>query len=236
MRSNATPTLCPPLNAGTFGYRWLKCVNTVRYAPASLPTFTASPTVLCRFLIASSSIPSSNVASCTRTVAPRAASVTFEHGRVSPLYTSFHPSPVSAHVASDSKVNANACAQCTTGVETIRLNPNAAHASLTWLRESPQSKDEEPGLLLNPPTFEEFGAFVVPTTPSPSSSSFPRFHSASRVARQSTNRACSGSTALYALRKRLRSFGPTTVTGSAPEQLDPNSALRRAKIVGNPTW
>ena len=137
-------------------------------------------------------------------------------------------------------VSANACAQCTTGVETIRLNPNAAHASLTWLRESPQSNDEEPepGLLINPSTLGEFGAFVVPTTPSrsSSSSSFPRVHSPSRVARQSTNRACSGSTALYALRKRLRSFGPTTVTGSSSEPFDPNSALRRAKIVGNPTW
>ena len=154
---------------------------------------------------------------------------------MSPLYTSFHPSPVSAHVASDSMVSANACAQCTTGVETIRLNPNAAHASLTWLRESPQSNDDEPGLLINPSTLGEFGAFVVPTTPS-RSSSFPRVHSPSRVARQSTNRACRGSTALYALRKRLRSFGPTTVTGSAFERFDPNSALRRAKIVGNPTW
>ena len=62
IKSNATPTRVPPLNTGTFGYRWLKCVSTVRYALASLPTFTASPTVLCRFLTASSSIPSSPAA------------------------------------------------------------------------------------------------------------------------------------------------------------------------------
>lgn len=64
---------------GTFGYLWLKCVSSVRNAPALDPTSTASRVSEWRLESASLSRASSKVASWIRTVALRAAWV---HGWV----------------------------------------------------------------------------------------------------------------------------------------------------------
>lgn len=48
-------------------------------------------THLCFLALASATNSSSNVASCTNTVAPRPASTSATHGWVSPEYTTFHP-------------------------------------------------------------------------------------------------------------------------------------------------
>ena len=66
-------------------------VSTSRRTPASSATRAASAAVEwpVSWARASSSLP--NVASCTRRSAPRAASVSERHGRVSPEYTTVRP-------------------------------------------------------------------------------------------------------------------------------------------------
>mmetsp|Transcript_47293 Transcript_47293/g.109771 ORF Transcript_47293/g.109771 Transcript_47293/m.109771 type:complete len:224 (+) Transcript_47293:458-1129(+) len=83
----------PPFTplASLLVYLCERCVSSVRYAPISRATWSASARVEWRFARASAASSSPNVASCIRSVAPRPALASAAHGRVSPEYTMRQP-------------------------------------------------------------------------------------------------------------------------------------------------